>query len=108
MLELATIFSIDIAAYAIMNNHYHVVLHIDQEKAAKWSVREVCNRWHKLFSGNDLSCRYLKHEELNTSEQKILAERVELWRARLIDLSWFMRCRYDKIIRNDFEQLCWP
>jgi hypothetical protein len=88
MLELANIFSIDIAAYAIMNNHYHVVVHIDQENAAKWSDREVCNRWHKLFSGNDLSHRYLKHEELTTSEQHILAKRVELWRSRLIDLSW--------------------
>ncbi len=100
MLELATIFSIDIAAYAIMNNHYHVVLHIDQENAAKWSDRQICNRWHKLFSGNDLSRRYLKNEELNTSEQKILTERVELWRARLIDLSWFMRCLNEPIARD--------
>ncbi len=74
MLELATIFSIDIAAYAIMNNHYHVVVHINQKNTAKWSDREVCNRWHKLFSGNDLSRRYLKNEELNTSKKKILAE----------------------------------
>ncbi len=28
MLEISTIFSIDIAAYAILNNHYHVVVHI--------------------------------------------------------------------------------
>ena len=49
MLELATIFSIDVASYAIMNNHYHVVVHIDQEKADKWSERQIC-----IFLGHPL------------------------------------------------------
>ena len=29
MLELARVFCLDIAAYAVMNNHYHVVLYIN-------------------------------------------------------------------------------
>ncbi|MAZ87807.1 MAG: transposase, partial [Cellvibrionaceae bacterium] len=44
--ELAGIFSLDIAAYAIMSNHYHVVLYIDQEQAESWSQHEVVHRWH--------------------------------------------------------------
>ena len=100
LLELSSIFAIDIAAYAIMNNHYHVVLHIDRERTDKWSTREICVRWHQLFSGNDLSRRYLKQEVLSPSEEKRLLEQAEDWRSRLIDLSWFMRCLNEPIARQ--------
>jgi len=30
---LSDMFAIDIAAYAIMSNHYHLVLHVDLDKA---------------------------------------------------------------------------
>jgi hypothetical protein len=105
---LSKIFAIDIAAYAIQGNHYHVVLHIDQQKAEAWSIREVCNQWHQLFSGFSLSNRYLAGESLSNTEDQQLNLKVEEWRQRLIDISGFMRCLNDKIIWNDFEQLCWP
>lgn len=100
MLEISTIFSIDIAAYAILNNHYHVVVHIDQDRANKWSIREVCTRWHKLFAGNDLSRRLLKDEMLSSDEENRLAEISEEWRKRLFSLEWFMRCLNEPIARD--------
>ena len=30
---LGEVFAIDIAAYAVMSNHYHVVLHVDQGRS---------------------------------------------------------------------------
>ncbi len=33
LLDLSTIFAIDVAGFAIMSNHYHVVLHIDKAEA---------------------------------------------------------------------------
>ncbi len=41
MLDLVDAFSIDLFAYAVMPNHYHVVLHIDQYQAPSWSDAEV-------------------------------------------------------------------
>ena len=38
---LAHIFAIDVAAYAVMSNHYHVVLHIDSARAQQWSTEQV-------------------------------------------------------------------
>ena len=37
ILELAGVFAIEIAAYAVMINHYHIVVRIDGERAKKWT-----------------------------------------------------------------------
>ena len=100
LLALAGIFAIDIAAYAILSNHYHVVLHIDVDKARDWSMREVCSHWHELFSGYNLSTRYLAGEPLSTTEEEQLNIKVEDWRQRLVDISWFMRCLNEPIARQ--------
>jgi len=100
LLALSTIFAIDIAAYAIMSNHYHVVLHIDKDQASNWTVREICEHWHELFSGNDLSNRYLSGNTLSPVEEQQLLLKVDCWRERLIDISWFMRCLNEPIARE--------
>jgi len=100
LLMLAGIFAIDIAAYAILSNHYHVVLHIDQQKAESWSTREICNHWHQLFSGFSLSNRYLSGEPLSSAEDQQLKLKVEEWRQRLMDISWFMRRLNEPIARQ--------
>jgi hypothetical protein len=69
LLDLSAFFVIDIAAYAIMSNHYHVVLHINKKRANNWSHIEVCERWHALFSGNDLSGRYLKRPRAKSNRR---------------------------------------
>jgi len=55
LLVLAGIFAIDIAAYAVMSNHYHVVLHVNQQQCLIWNDAEVIERWHRLFRGNLLA-----------------------------------------------------
>ena len=41
LFELEAVFAIDVAAFAIMSNHLHLVLHIDIETANRWTDREV-------------------------------------------------------------------
>ncbi len=100
LIALSDIFAIDIAAYAILSKHYHVVLHIDKEKADAWSLHEVCSQWHQLFSGYNLSTRYLAGEPLSTTEEEQLKLKVDDWRQRLVDISWFMRCLNEPIARQ--------
>lgn len=48
---LTEVFAIDLCAYAIMSNHYHLVLRINPAKSEDWSDEEVAARWLRLFAG---------------------------------------------------------
>ena len=107
LLYQAQVFAIDIAAYAIMSNHYHVVLHINKKQAESWDFDTVIERWHALFKGNVLSQRYLTDPNFSDAERHKLAEYVEEWRNRLMDLGWFMRRLNEKIARQaNYEDQC--
>lgn len=49
--ELAAVFCIELAAYAVMSNHYHVVLRVNRETAESITGDEVIERWQCLFTG---------------------------------------------------------
>jgi len=98
--ELIEIFALDVCAYAVMSNHYHVVLHVDYEQAQDWSRDEVIARWHALFKGHALSQRYLQNQALGNAELSVLDELVTIWRSRLMNISWFMRVLNETIARQ--------
>ena len=80
---LSSVFAIDLLAYAIMSNHYHVVVRIDADQARQWSDVEVKEHWASVFSPPKL----------------ITAEMIECWRERLCSLSWYMRCLNEPLAR---------
>lgn len=83
--HLASVFAIDLLAYAVMHNHYHVVLRVADEKAATWSDEEVAARWGRLFS--------LPPSGIQKTDLRI-------WRDRLSSISWFMRCINEPLARR--------
>ncbi len=97
--ELVEVFAIDLCAYAIMSNHYHVVLRADMERAESWSDDEVLERWRRLFKGPELVRMYMDGEFLSEAEHRYLAELAATWRERLTDISWFMRTLNEAIAR---------
>lgn len=97
--RLAEAFCIDLVSYAVLENHYHVVLHVNQQQALDLSFDEVIERWHKLFKGKPHSQRYVKGKTLNRNERQALNKSVKIWRERLFDVSWFMRSSNEPIAR---------
>jgi hypothetical protein len=71
-LALGQIFAVDIAAYAVMSNHIHLVVRLNKNGADDWAALEVIERWCRLFSGTSLSKRALRGEVLLPFEQSIL------------------------------------
>jgi REP element-mobilizing transposase RayT len=104
LLSLAQIFSIDLCAYAVLHNHYHVVLHINQERAHTWSGHEVVERWHQLFAGTSLTQRYAKGDSLDKAELEAIEIKIEQSREQLLDISWFMRCTNEGIARDSNKE----
>jgi len=98
--EVANIFSIKLCAYAVMNNHYHVVLNVRPDLAKQWSDKEIIERWHRLFSGNFLSKTFLSNQLLSQEQLQILKLDIKKWRKRLTDISWFMRIINEFIARK--------
>ena len=97
--ELSAIFAIDVAGYAVMSNHYHVVLRVNVESAQAWLDREVMARWCSLFMGHPLVQRYRACESMSAAEMEQVSVFIETYRNRLADLSWFMRCLNESIAR---------
>lgn len=89
--HLASIFAIQICAYAIMSNHYHLVLFVNDKQANSWDHDEIITRWHAIFPTDAKS--------INTYSKKDAERKLEQWRHRLMDISWFMRCLNEPIAR---------
>ena len=97
---LTEVFAIDLCAYAVMSNHYHLVLRLNLERAAAWTQREVASRWARLYSGPPCLDKYLNDFPVSATEEALLAEHCAIWRRRLTDLSWFMRSLNEFVARQ--------
>jgi REP element-mobilizing transposase RayT len=96
---LAESFAVSIYAYAVMSNHFHVVLRSDPRAPCQWSDREVAERWLAIFPGS-ISNR----DDPACVERATLAllgnsERLGVIRKRLGSISWFMRALNEPIAR---------
>ena len=90
----------DIAAYAVMSNHYHLVLHIDESRTRTWDRGEVIHRWLCLYKGDPLVHCYLRGKLRSEAEYRQLDRIIKTWRERLTSISWFMRCLNEYIARR--------
>ena len=96
--RMVKFFAIDICAYAVMSNHYHLVLHVDKELANSLSSKEVFKRWGDIFPSD--SAKYQSILDSNNGDYDSIEKQIELWRKRLYDISWFMRTINENIARR--------
>ena len=97
---LSSLFSINLCSYAVMSNHYHLVVHIEPERSETWSNKEVAQRWTTLYQGPILVQQWLSGALLNKAQQQTVDDIITIWRERLSSLSWFMKCLNEPIARK--------
>lgn len=100
ILFLSSIFTIDIAAYAVMSNHYHIVVKLVPEQINALDDKEILCRWCSLYQGPDILRSFLAGEDLTESETVLIKKLITTYRQRLTDLGWFMKCLNEPIARQ--------
>ncbi len=96
---LSSVFAIDLCGYAVMSNHYHLVLRLSPEHSHNWTQSEVIERWQKLYSGGPLVRMYQSGECLSDDQQMMLDTQIETWKERLTNISWYMRSLNEYLAR---------
>lgn len=97
ILELANLFAVAIHAYAVMSNHFHLVIETNPAATRKWSDEEVARRWLALSTRAEADNELLEYRVAALVAQP---ERLALLRERLGNLSWFMRYLNEPIARR--------
>jgi len=97
--ELAGIFAIDVCAYAVMDNHLHVVLMLNDDVAREWSDEEVVRRWGRLFPPRGKDRQPLEVSPVWVKDRLADAKWVAEARERLNSLGWFMKCLKEPLAR---------
>ena len=100
LLRLASIFFIDVAAFAVLSNHYHLVLHVDFEAAKKADPKDIARRWHQVCKPKEVSQKFIDGEHLEPHEVNQLDVLIDTWRSRLFDISWFMKVLNENVARQ--------
>lgn len=90
--QLGEIFAVGVYAYAVMSNHLHVVLAVEPQAAAQWTNGEVAERWLRLFP--------VREADRQEARRFTLLASISVYRDRLSDLSWFMKCLDEHIARR--------
>ena len=91
ILTLSTVYCIDVCAYAVMSNHYHIVVHIDKKKAKDLSDHEVIERWCSEHNSPSIIKKFKSHQIMTDTEKLVCSEIITIWRERLSSISWFMK-----------------
>lgn len=101
---LQKVFAVELCAYAVMSNHYHLVVRLNRGEADNWTEEEVIGRWTQLYSLPLLVKRYGGGETITRAEKEKAREIVAEWRSRLGDLPWYMRSLNEELARRANEE----
>tara|TARA_R110002072_G_scaffold46082_1_gene127842 strand:- start:20264 stop:21208 length:945 start_codon:yes stop_codon:yes gene_type:complete len=106
MLKLSDIFAVDLFGYAVMSNHYHMVVQIVPDRVNSWSDDTVAEKWLMLFPRRAGSQLAEQVKQAAKNEMLTNPERMAELRARLSSLSWLMRCLNEPLARLANQEDC--
>ncbi|MEM9366900.1 MAG: hypothetical protein AAGD07_12975 [Planctomycetota bacterium] len=104
MEALASVFAVDVLAYAVMSNHLHQILRNRPDVCAQWTDEEAAIRWLRVFPGRRLEEHLAEPTENDVKRLVQDKERLAEIRRRLSDISWFMRALAEPIARMANKQ----
>ena len=93
---LAALYAVAVYAYAVMNNHVHLVVQVDPDAPRHWAPETVLHRWFAVSPRRGETEEAVRQRvAVCASNDALVAE----YRSRLGSLSWFMRSLNESIAR---------
>ena len=92
MHQIAPAFPIEVQTYAVMSNHFHLVVYYDPKDAERWSDREVAERWFIAHPAQRPVEKEPEAFDLAVDEIVRDSDRLAHCRRQLGSLSEFMKC----------------
>lgn len=99
--DLAAAIAVDVLDYAVLDNHFHVVLRNRPDLAQDWSEEEVVRRWWLVSperrdeNGKPAEISHVELRAMVADKPKVSEQR-----RRLSDISWLMRMLCQPIARR--------
>lgn len=100
--KVTSVFAINVCSYAIMSNHFHLVLKIGAND--NWTDKQVLITWQTLYSIPVMCQRYLRGDDLDSSSIRLIQKYTAEYRERLCSISWFMKAINEYIARMANEE----
>ncbi len=102
---LALWFAMDVLGYAILDNHFHLILRNRPDIVSEWSDKQVARRWLMLCPRKK-SKSPIPAEPTEEEIKALIRDKRKLReiRNRLSDVSWFMKMLDEKIARLANEE----
>ena len=97
ILELARVFAVAIHGYAVMSNHFHLIVETDPNAPSQWRDEQVATRWLALSIKAGDADKPLAPRIAQLAEN---TQRINELRQRLGSLSWFMKYLKEPIARR--------
>jgi len=96
--QLADVFNINVCAYAIMSNHYHLVLKINSTE--NWDNKQVLAYWSQLCQPKLFCQKFMENEPQGKDELEMVYLQTDIYRKRLMSISWFMKLLNEHIAKE--------
>ncbi len=108
--RLATFTAVDVAGFAVMDNHIHLLLKVDVDGAHRWTPRQVAERWLALHPPRNGRYRRLDVEEEHITALCADTEKLESCREKLTSVSQFMKELKQEVAQkiNALDQVTGP
>ena len=103
---LCSVFTVELCSFAVLSNHYHLVIRLTTDQAESWTNDEVMSRWEKVY-GIATPIAVGLADGASPAQRAVAEEMIDVRRQRLTNLSWFMKCLNEYIARKaNLEDRC--
>jgi len=96
----AASFAVDVLAYAVMNNHLHIVVSTEPSRVTAWTAREVAERWAVAHPRTGADGAPVPWSDPAIAAKANDGAWVAKARLRLRSLSWFMKSIKEGLARR--------